>query len=97
MLTCNCTRCVICDAARIAILQTDRKYIQLNPEQKKKIVYQEVKQCITKVTSKGSYKMAYFLGEASDRVICCKPAFDKYHRINPTYVDVLVKYHKLKV
>jgi ABC-type transporter MlaC component len=87
----------VCDEARLAILQTDKKYVQMTPKQKKKIVYQEVKQCISRVTKKGSYKMAYFLGEAADRVSCCKKAFDKYHRINHTYVDALVKYHKKKV
>ena len=105
MLTCACARCVlrksvdreVCDEARLAILQTDKKYVQMTPKQKKKIVYQEVKQCISRVTKKGSYKMAYFLGEAADRVSCCKKAFDKYHRINHTYVDALVKYHKKKV
>jgi hypothetical protein len=105
MLSCECPRCSSrrtidpesADKARIAIVQTAKKYVQMDPKQKKKIIYSEVKQCIYKVTKKGHYRFRYFLGEAADQITVCKKAFDKFHAIDHTYVDRLVVYHKKKV
>jgi hypothetical protein len=105
MLSCECARCASrrsidpesADRARIAIVQTAKRYVQMDPKQKKKIIYSEFKQCIHKVTKKGHYRFCYTLGEAADRISVCKKAFDKFHGINHTYVDRLVQYHKAKV
>ncbi len=105
MLSCEYPRCSSrrtidsesADRARIAIVQTAKKYVQMDPKQKKKIIYSEVKECIQKVTKKGHYRFRYILGEAADRIPVCKKAFDKFHAIDHTYVDRLVQYHKKKV
>ena len=105
MLSCECPRCSSrrtidpesADKARIAIVQTAKKYVQMDPKQKKKIIYSEVKQCIYKVTKKGHYRFRYLLGESADQIPVCKRAFDKFHGIDHTYVDRLIVYHKKKV
>ena len=105
MLECSCEWCVIrrrfcpkaAAAAQIAMMQSRRKLVMREPKKRKKIIYNELKNCITKVTKKGSYKKAFFVGEGSDRVSCCKAAFDNTYQINHTYVDDLVKYMKKKV
>ena len=105
MLDCTCERCVfrrrLCPkataAAQIAVMKSHKKLVMLEPKKRKKVIYNELKSCITKVTKKGSYKKAFFVGEGADRLSCCKKAFDQTYGINHTYVDVLVKYMKKKV
>ena len=105
MVTCGCERCVLrrrlepnsVDRARIAMLQTQRKFAYMEKRKKKKVVYEHLKSCIVKVTKRGSYKKQFHIGEGADRLLCCKDAFDKTFHINHTYVDDLVCYMKKKV
>jgi hypothetical protein len=105
MLSCQCERCVWVrrmepqrsDAARIAIVQSKTKLVRQDAKKRKKIIYGELKNCITNVTKKGVYKKAFFVGESQDRVFCCKKSFDSTYGINHTYVDLLVQYMKKKV
>jgi hypothetical protein len=104
-ITCKCERCVLrrqfqpccIDAARIAVVQTQRKLAYHERKKKKRIVYEAVKNCIVKITKKGSYKKAFKIGEGADQLPCCKKAFDLTYRINHSYVDELVQYMKKKV
>jgi hypothetical protein len=104
-IRCGCERCMwrrrlqpcCIDAARIAIVQTQTKLAYQDPKRKKKVVYEAVKNCIVKVTKKGSYKKAFHIGDGADKVRCCKAGFDSTYGINHTYVDELIAYMKKKV
>lgn len=85
------------DRARQAVLETHKKLLHLRTKEKRKLIFGEMKQCISKVTKGGHYRMDFFLGESGCRVSCCKRAFDSNYGISHTYIGDLVSLHKKKV
>jgi hypothetical protein len=61
------------DAARIAIVQTQTKLAYQDPKRNKKVVYEAVKNCIVKVTKKGSYKKLSTLETGPTRCDVARP------------------------